>query len=208
MQPYRSLLGLGLMLALAACNPFSSFGNKPVSDYKLNPHPKQRYDITMTIANAPGSFASVKSWMQYDVINSQCLPPPDSNPQGTSNHMTRPVPFELTRVSDTEYIGTVYTDFLLDEDYYGRGLCHWKLLNVGVDLKSTGAEKETSFLPSISLKDLRARKAVTLHFWERGFPRSAMDDYSDSGMDDPNKFKPEIRKQLFSITITPKEVQP
>ncbi|HZF97348.1 MAG TPA: hypothetical protein VEY92_03720, partial [Pseudoxanthomonas sp.] len=40
-------------------------------------------------------------------------PPPDSNPGGASTHMTRHIPFELTRVSDVEYRGTVYADGLL-----------------------------------------------------------------------------------------------
>ena len=35
-----------------------------------------------------------------------------------------------------------------------------------------------------------------------------MHNYSDSGTDDPSKFKPEIEQQLFTITLMPKEVQP
>lgn len=99
--------------------------------------------------------------MLYDVVNTECLPPPDSNPQGSGNHMTRPVPFEMTRVTDTEYTGTVYTDFVLDEDYYGRGLCRWKLFNVGVKLRATGADGETVFLPDLPDEDLLAGKEVT-----------------------------------------------
>ena len=208
MQPYRSWLGLGLVFALAACNPLSSFGNKPVSDYQLNPNPKKRYDLSMTIANAPGSFGSVESTMLYDVVNHECLPPPNSNPQGTSNHMTRPVPFELTRVSDAEYTGTVYTDLLLDEDYHGRGVCHWKFQNIGIKLKATGATGETKFLAGLSVEDLLAGKPVTIYFWKERFPRSETDNYPDFGRNYPSKFKPEIQKNLFSITLTPKEVQP
>lgn len=206
MQLYRSWLAVGLLISLTACNPFSSFGNKPMADYKKNPNPKQRYEITMTIANAPGAFASVESTMLYDVINTQCLPPPSSNPQGSSNHMTRPVPFSLTKVSDTEYTGTVYTDFLLDEDYYGRGICYWQFQNIGVKLKATGAEGETKFLPGLSAADLIGGKTVTTYFWKEGFPRSNTHNYPDFGLDDLNKFKPEIQKELFSITFKPKEV--
>ena len=212
MQPYRSSLGLGLVLALAACNPLSSLGNKPVSDYKLNPHPKQRYNITMTIANAPGSFASVDSTMLYDVVNTECLPPPDSNPQGSGNHMTRPVPFEMNRVTDTEYTGSVYTDFLLDEDYYGRGLCRWKLFNVGMKLRATGADGETVFIPGLPDEDLLAGKAVTTYFWKGDYPRDTeigIDNFASFGQTDRSKMASDLTEnELFSITLTPKEVQP
>ena len=203
--------GLGPMLLLSACSlPVDS--GKPATQYQQNPHPEQRYDITMTIANAPGPFASIKSWMQYDVANTECLPPPDSNPQGSSNYMTRPVPFELTQVSDTEYTGTVYTDFLLDEDYYDRGICHWKLLNVGIDQKATGAEGETSFLPGLSLEDLLAGKAVTTYFLEKSYPRhpeSTLENPVAFGQSDRSKMMSTIKDdELFTITLTPKEVQP
>ena len=199
--------GLGLMFFLSACS-FPVDSGKPATQYQQNPHPKQRYDVTMSIANAPGPFASMEGLVQYDVSNSLCLPPPDSNPGGYSAHMTRHIPFVLTRVSETHYTGTVFADLMLDEDYHGRGVCHWKLIQARVHIKATGADGETLFIPSLSVQDLFAGKAVTTYFWKGGFPRSAMDNYSDFGMDDPGKFKSEIEQQLFSITLTPKEVQP
>lgn len=206
---HRSLLGLGIFIALAACNPFNSFGNKPVVDFKQNPNPKQRYDITMTIANAPGQFASVESFMQYDVVNSECLPPPDSNPGGYNSPTPTAEPVvTLRKVSDTEYIGTFYTDMMIDEDYYGRGICHWKLIQAGVRLRATGADGETTFFSTLHLEDLIYEKPVTTYFWKEGFPRSETDDYPDLGMSDPSKFKPEIQHNLFSVILVPKEVQP
>lgn len=102
--------GLGSMLLLSACS-FPVDSGSLATQYQQNPHPTQRYDLTLTITNAPSEFASVKSTMLDDVVNSQCLPPPSSNPQGKSNHMKRPAPFEMPRVSDTKYTGMGYTDF-------------------------------------------------------------------------------------------------
>ncbi len=75
MKRHSDWLVLGLTIFLTACNPFTSLGKRHVVDYKLNPHPKQRYDITMTIANAPGSFASVETrcCMTWS-IRSACRP--------------------------------------------------------------------------------------------------------------------------------------
>ena len=212
MQPYRSWLGLGLVLALAACNPLSSFGNKPVSDYKINSSPEQRYDITMTIANAPGPFASMEGLVQYDVSNSLCLPPPDSNPGGYSAHMTRHIPFVLTRVSETHYTGTVFADLMLDEDYHGRGVCHWKLIQARVHMKATGADGETLFIPSLSVENLFDGKAVTTYFLKKSYPRhpeSTLENPVAFGQSDRSKMMSTIKDdELFTITLTPKEVQP
>ena len=212
MQPYRSWLGLGLVLALAACNPLSSFGNKPVSDYKINSSPEQRYDITMTIANAPGPFASMEGLVQYDVSNSLCLPPPDSNPGGYSAHMTRHIPFVLTRVSETHYTGTVFADLMLDEDYHGRGVCHWKVVQARVHMKATGADGETLFIPSLSVENLFAGKAVTTYFLKKSYPRhpeSTLENPVAFGQSDRSKMMSTIKDdELFTITLTPKEGQP
>ena len=207
MQLHRSWLFLGLLISLAACNPLSFVGNKSASEYKLNPTPKQRYDITMTIANAPGTFASVEGTMLYSVINTECLPPPNSNLQGTSNHMTRPVSFVLTRVSNTEYIGTIHTDLLLDEDYYGRGVCRWQFQNIDVKLGATGAEGETRFLSGISVADLISGKNLVTYFWKQYYPRADVDNFPESGDKNLNNVPEDKKDDFFSITLTPKEVR-
>ncbi len=33
-------------------------------------------------------------------------------------------------------------DRMLDEDYYGRGVCHWEFTGAGAMLKATGAEED------------------------------------------------------------------
>ncbi|HSX64072.1 MAG TPA: hypothetical protein VLF15_05050, partial [Pseudoxanthomonas sp.] len=149
-NPRTLWLGFGAMLSLSACNLSTPFGSRPVVDYKQNPNAQQRYDITLTIADAPGSFASMEGSAQYEVVNLECLPPPNSNSGGYTSRKTRHVPFALTPVSETDYTAVVYADQLLDEDYHGRGICHWQLTHVGVKLMATSSKGETKFLPSIS----------------------------------------------------------
>jgi len=200
-------LGLGLMLCLPACSRSSDAENS-VTNSKQNPHPTQRYDITMTIADAPGPFASVKGFMQFDVVNDECLPPPNSNPSGYSSPTpTIEISTIFARISDTEYVGAFYTDMMVDEDYYGEGVCHWLLMDTRVRLEATGAPGETRFLPSLPAESLHAGQAVTTYFTKNSYPRDAdIENYPDLGMSDPNKYKPELRGQLFSITLTPKKV--
>src|SRR3546814_1502961 len=76
----------------------------------------------MTITDAPGPFASMRALAQYDVVNKQCLSPPKDNPGGhTAPVPTKDVEIPLTRVSDNEYTGVVYADWMQDEDYTGHG---------------------------------------------------------------------------------------
>jgi len=149
-QPCVLLPTLALLLALSACA-----AEKPMHDYKQNPNPKQRYDITMTIADAPGPFASIEGIAQYQA--------PDcwytlNKLEGVHANPEQVLPITYTRVNDTTYVGTVYLDAMLDEDYYGRGVCHWTLTFASTSLKATGGAVETKFGASISKKDLAAQR--------------------------------------------------
>ena len=106
-------------------------------DIQRNPHPKMRYEITIVIKDAPGPFDSAEGYISYEIINEKCAPfeklagiyrtPPSQHPS-----------FPLTRIGDNEYKGIFYIDLLHDEDYYGLGVCHWKLSSVGVRLNVGG----------------------------------------------------------------------
>lgn len=151
--------------------------------------------------------------MQYDVVNSECLPPPDSNPGG--NHSPTPTAepvVALMKISDTEYVGTFYTDMMVDEDYYGRGVCHWKLIQAGVRLRATGADGETTFFSTLHQKDLLAGNGVTTYFWKGDYPRETeigIDNFASLGQTDRSKVASNLTEnELFTITLTPKEVQP
>ncbi|MFB5204607.1 DUF502 domain-containing protein, partial [Stenotrophomonas sp. 3diitr2024] len=59
-----------------------------------------------------------------------------TTPNPTSGYLEI-VPVELRKVADGEYRGTLYVDRMLDEDYYGRGVCHWEFTGAGAMLKAT-----------------------------------------------------------------------
>lgn len=219
-------LGLAFALALAACSPSRTDMTSPASAsepaahkqdgpaYRQNPQPKQAYRITMTIENAPGPFASVKALAQYDVVNKECLRPPKGNPGGhTSPVPTEDVEIPLQKVSDTEYVGTVYADRMLDEDYNDRGVCHWQLMQFRVHMKATGADGETLFIPSIPDEKLLAGERETVYFNKISYPRlesSSLDEPISFGQADRSRFGPSIQDEdLFTVAFTPsKEATP
>ncbi|WP_425479737.1 hypothetical protein [Pseudoxanthomonas wuyuanensis] len=211
-------------MALAACapvgeSPQSGQGNRTTETQdadmdkplrKLNPQPKRAYTITVTLANAPGPFAFVEAAAQFDVTNeTECgdyleLP-------GVYPRMTTLEVFPLTKISDTEYQGTVYADLILDEDYFGNGVCRWEFTTVSVALKATGAKAETRFLPDIDAKDVLAQGMETKHFWKGGYPRdpgTSLDNPVDLGQSQRSRMDPEFTDDdLFTITLGSKEAQ-
>lgn len=208
MRQHLSWIGLSLLLPLSACSFPAS--EKTMPDFKRNPHPKQRYQLTLTLANAPGPFASVEGFMQFDVRTPECLPPPKENGGHLWPTPTEDIPFVWTRVSNTEYTGVVYIDGMIDEDYYGRGVCHWDLIQAYATLKATGAERETIFNPNIYPEKLIAQKAETTYFWKQFYPRNVdIDNYPESGQTDRSKMASSLKDEdLFTVTLSAKAITP
>jgi hypothetical protein len=201
-------LTAALTLLLSAChNPGALLMPKPEIEIKERQNPRQAYQIVMTIENAPGPFAMIEGSAQYDVINHKECGYIDPVSETISRINTHP-PIEWKPIGNGQYLATVYADLMLDEDYYGRGVCRWKFTAVSALMRATGAETETRFLPGISAEEILAGKSLTLYFPKMRYPQSGMADFADFGHLDPGKYKPEIRDQLFTITMTPKDAQP
>lgn len=216
---FRTVLLSLLAVALVACAPArndmsqppaaseSEQEQSPPPRRKLNPAPQRAYRITLTLADAPGPFAAVEGVAQYDVSNDdQCgkrIEWAGVTPRITSNET-----FELLRVSETEYEGTVYADLILDEDYHGKGVCHWELTEVRARLRATGDETATRFVPDIVAEQVFAQQSVTKHFWKERYPRSNSDGFPSFGQDDLTRVPPDRRHEFFAITLSAREATP
>lgn len=130
LQQYRSqclsasmLLATSIALSVVACSP----GEEP-PEVRLNPSPQQHYRITLTIEDPPAEISAVKGTVQFDVKDKKCMPMTDPI-AGVWKHtsFSRSVVF---RGQGNTYVGDVYTDQLLDEDYFGLGTCKWNLTGV------------------------------------------------------------------------------
>jgi hypothetical protein len=209
-----------LAVALAACAPArndmsqtrSNTGSEQEQPQpprrKLNPAPQRAYRITLTVADAPGPFASVEGVAQYDVGNDdQCgkrIEWAGVTPRITSNE-----PFELSRVSDTEYEGVIYADRILDEDYHGNGVCHWELTEVRARLRATGDATETRFVPDIVAEQVFAQQRVRKYFWSGYYPRAAnSENYPELGTPDLSGVPADKKHEFFAITLRASETIP
>jgi len=175
---------------------------------KLNPSPRRAYELVLRLQNAPGDFAFIEGVAQYDVSNEdQCgYIEPET---GVAARITSQEPVTLRKVADGEYRGTVYLDRMLDEDYYGRGVCNWVFSGAGAMLKATGANGETRFLSFLGAEPFVQGQTETRHYPRGDYPRVAeLPDYGATGQQDPSRFRAELRDQLFSASLTANEVRP
>lgn len=222
MQMPLAALGLAATLALAACNlsGIDMTDSSPASPdaspvraerpaYRRNPNPTQAYRITMRIEDAPGPFAHMLGLAQFDVVNPECLPPPDNNPGGyTSPVPTVGIEIPLRQVADNEYAGIVHADQMLDEDYHGRGTCRWALIQAQVQLKATGAAGETRFVPSLTGDQVVAGGSLRVLLPRRVYPRTSIDDYPEFGQTDRSKYVSINDSDLFTVALTARRESP
>ncbi|HBP03370.1 MAG TPA: hypothetical protein DD677_09600 [Stenotrophomonas sp.] len=208
-QPLLALLAL---IPLAACSPYAdaerdvAAGGRGLA--KLNPAPKQGYELVLTLKDAPGPFTVVEGVAQYDVSNHK-----DCGrvlrATGTASRITSQELVTLRKVGENEYRGTFYLDRMQDQDYYDRGVCHWTLTGVGAMLRATTGEADTRFLTFIDKERMDAGSRVTRHYPRADYPRiEEITGYGASGEEDPSSYRADLRDALFSTTTTVQKLAP
>ena len=169
---------------------------------KKNPHAVQRYEISAT-APAPGPWEKVKGYISYEVVNPKCTPEDKflgvhAMPQDVG------VDIEMTRVDENTWRGYFYRDHMLDEDYYGLGVCHWDATSVGSGFIVHGE----TFGAGDTLEVLLSKGPQTEYFKVSEFMDHSL---SGDGAWVTSANDPEVARhpdQFFPITIAVKEVTP
>ncbi|MBX3713059.1 MAG: hypothetical protein KF800_13950 [Lysobacter sp.] len=171
---------------------------------KENPNPKQAYRIEMRIENAPGPFGLVEGAAQYDVQNyEECGE--INRVAGTISRITVSPEIIWTPKGDGVYEAVVLADRMLDEDYFGRGVCRWGMTEVRAALRATGTKGETRFVPGLLPEEIRSGQPVTWYFVHRLYPKAELqEDFVDLGSRDIGEYKPELRDSTFTVTFTRK----
>ncbi len=173
----------------------------------LNPTPRRAFEIKVTLDDAPGPFVSVEAVAQFDVQNPGACGEP-SPVLGVIPRITSNEPVALSKVSDVEYTGTLYLDQILDEDYYGRGVCRWALVVARVRLRGADDELGTRFVASLPEALVTAEGVERTSFWKGYYPRATMTNYATFGHTDLEHVPAEKRDEFFAVTMSARERQP
>lgn len=218
----RSLLALAL-LASTACT--SIHGNTPAEPVattnapspalrKLNPAPTQAYEIRLTLANTSdlssatdgkSPFTEVEGTAQFDASNAALC----GRSNALSGHvatMSSHEPFVLSRISATEYVGTVYTDMLLDEDYYGRGVCHWQLTEARVAVRARPDIADTRFVAGLPAQKVLAADTQARYFWKGFYPRYEQGRHADFGREQIDAVSVDKRGEFFILSLSARKI--
>lgn len=180
--------------------------NTPDIEIKERQNPQKAHRIEMVIENAPGPFAVVEGAANYSVKNHFECGHIDPVP-GIASRITTHPPIEWKPLGEGRYEATVYEDLIMDEDYYGRGVCRWELTTVSAMLKATGAEGEARFLPAIPAERIDAGSPIQLFFWGGYYPRAKSDNYPDYGEKEISTVPDQQRDEFFVVTMKAEAVR-
>ncbi len=141
-------------------------GKIPEITIKANPSASQRHRLTLKFAGLPAAVTALNGSLDFEVGNRDCVPLDYERAVGgvllTPQHS---VPIEFTRSDDGAYTATVHADALLNEDYFGLGVCEWSLVSATVRFRSPS----TPFVGGMDGDALIAGNTVTQHYLVRDF---------------------------------------
>lgn len=168
----------------------------------LNLHPTAGYRIRLKIDNAPGPFKVVHMGGQFDVRNEDECGRIHAM-TGTPGRITSMERIPFTRISENEYEGILHLDKMQDEDYYGRGVCHWELSFAYASVIAADEDKDFNFSVNLDVPEIISGGTSTMYFPDRAYLwREGRGGMSYPGSAAPEEYVPEIRSALFSLTLT------
>lgn len=169
-------------------------------EIKLTPQPRARYDITVKVANAPGPFDRVEGMIDYRVDNEACVPL--TPVAGATVAPEKRVPIVLIPAGGNVYKGEIYADLLQDEDYYGKGVCHWSIVAASANL----SVKQVDFSAPLFHDDLLKGTPMTRYYSNRSYATTQIKRV-DTGETDRAQYQDEA-SAMFSVTVRAQEKQP
>lgn len=135
--------------------------------FQLNPQPKQGYEIIYRVEGAPGPFEDTGAFGNYVAQGCHYVANAWAGATGTPS---RQIPIQVTRIDDHTYAATVYLDAMLNEDYYGNGICQWRLLDLTTGFSALPGGKSNDFVVEYGHEAIIAGQAVTKHYRAAEYP--------------------------------------
>lgn len=196
-------------LAISACSGESSRvgpagdgegdGGKPLRT--LNPSTSDARKFRVVVKDPPVRFPEAKASVQYDVVNAaEC---------GKKNRLSGALPgirstepVKLTRISETEFTGVVYSDLIQSEDYFGEGVCRWEMVQASLGLRASSDPFATWLIASLDADDIGKDVTQTTYFWSGHYPNAEIDNYADYGNTSLEHVADAEKSEFFEVVMT------
>lgn len=164
----QALLCTLVLLPLTACS-------NPATDLKAkqNPNPINGYIVTLDATAAPGEISKTNASVSFQSVwsGSPCLPEPPPLVEWRMPYQYVEVP--LKKVGPNMYEGVVYTDWLVDEQYFKKdSFCAWRMNMVNVGFVGEGG---LGFGVGLSYMDLKDGAVDTMYYLNKDFTETQGD---------------------------------
>ena len=136
------------------------------SRYRVNPNPTKKYEITVRAKNAPGPLQLTRGSTEFMAPNCRYT---IERFAGVTGSPRVSIPVEFKPVGDGVYKGYVYLDQMLDENYWGQGVCNWKMTFTSAALGVTSAGGQTEFSNSISLEEVVTERPDEVCYFNKDY---------------------------------------
>ncbi|MGY3231880.1 hypothetical protein ACVWWJ_003364 [Luteibacter sp. HA06] len=196
---YRNEPGASVTLSIVICAllvsaaPVSYGADVKDVDIKLNPAPRIRRGLTVTVQNAPGVFDHVDGTVDYKVVNRDCVPLAPAI--GATLVPEKRIAIELTPTARNSYRASLVADLVQDEDYFGLGVCRWAVVGANANF----SHDIVSFSAAIFNNNVMKNGTVTKYFSDDSYTDIDMKRV-DIGEESPARYKDRVH--TFSISIT------
>ena len=195
---FPSILALLLLTSCSLYQGKLNTANEP----KLHPTPNERYDVTLTLIEAPTNLVVTNIWAIYESNCEQLV----DKWAGAYKELTKEFALEFHKIKPNVYQATIFGDKLVDESRPDGMECRWKLLSVPVRLE-----------PSPNLADIHYSSGVGISpnhyvsegYWKRDgyITRYRFNEpnnkghFSLSAVISKNMFGPIQKQQLATIRV-------
>lgn len=170
---------------------------------KLNPHARDGHVLSFHFDDLPQALTQVTATADFQVANVECVPVDYGKAIGGVRLAPRhSLPLSLNRGDDGRYVAIVHVDALLDEDYYGLGVCRWELTTATVHFHSPS----THFVGGLKAERLIAGGETVQYYLTRDLahkPRSMDYVYGETAAD---FYQPSAGPQFTLVLNAHKEV--
>lgn len=150
MRDIGSIVVALVCLVCCGCG-HSDIVNPP--EVKINPSAHERQKFVISITGQSSQIEDIQEKLQYNIANDSCFPMDYGMAlRGIKPTFTMGPSLKLIAAKHSMYEGYVYRDQYESSDYYGIGVCRWKLTAIHIYVIQGDGRKQAFMLNGIDLK--------------------------------------------------------